>query len=146
MSTEDTPFWQRKSLDDMSREEWESLCDGCAKCCLFKLQDEDTGEIHQTNVACRLIDPHTCQCTRYHERSQLVPDCVTLKPHHLAEFDWLPSTCAYRLLHDGQDLPDWHPLVSGNPESVHEAGHSIRDRFIPQDDADDLEDHLVPAL
>ncbi|MCB1733965.1 MAG: YcgN family cysteine cluster protein [Gammaproteobacteria bacterium] len=146
MSAAQTPFWRHKRLDEMSRIEWESLCDGCAKCCLFKLQDEDTDEIHQTNVACRLIDPETCQCTRYRERSQLVPDCVTLEPHHLDEFDWLPSTCAYRLLHEGKDLPDWHPLVSGDLTSVFASGHSIRGRFIPQDEADDLQDCLVPAL
>lgn len=137
------PFWKSKTLTQMSREEWESLCDGCAKCCLFKLQDADTGEVHQTNVVCKLINLDTCQCTHYMERSQLVPDCVTLEPHHLEEFDWLPDTCAYRLLHDGQDLPDWHPLVTGDPDSTFTSGHSIQGRCIPEQEADDLEQHIV---
>lgn len=143
MINDAVPFWRRKTLTEMTRGEWESLCDGCAKCCLFKLEDEDTGEIHQTNVCCQLLDLDTCRCTRYGERSKLVPSCVTLEPHHLDEFDWLPTTCAYRLLHEGEDLPDWHPLVSGDPNSVAESGHSIRERCIPETEVDDLQDHLV---
>lgn len=143
MSDAVMPFWRRKALTEMSREEWESLCDGCAKCCLFKLQDADTEEIHQTNVCCKLLDVDTCRCSRYTERSHLVPDCVTLEPHHLDEFDWLPTTCAYRLLHEGKDLPDWHPLVSNDPNSVLDSGNSIRNRCVPETEVDDLEMHLV---
>lgn len=137
------PFWQRKTLKELDRAEWESLCDGCGKCCVHKLEDEDTGEIAVTNVVCRLADLNTCACTRYPDRKRLVPDCVVLTPRNVGKLKWMPSTCAYRLLAEGKDLPAWHPLVSGDPESVHRAGISIRGRAISERDAGPLEHHLV---
>ena len=143
MATPSAPFWQTKSLADMTREEWESLCDGCAKCCLHKLQDADTGEISQTNVACRLLDMKACRCTRYVDRKRLVPDCVVLDKDNVTQLDWMPVTCAYRLLANGEDLKDWHPLVSGDPDSIHHAGISVRGRAISERDAGELSHHLV---
>lgn len=140
------PFWKTKTLAEMSAAEWESLCDGCGQCCLHKLEDEDTGEIAITDVACRLLDLHLCRCTRYAERSRLVPDCVILSLQNVGELRWMPETCAYRLVAEGRDLPSWHPLVSGDPESVHRAGISIRGRAISERDAGDLEDHVVAIL
>ncbi|MBL6927898.1 MAG: YcgN family cysteine cluster protein [Rhodospirillales bacterium] len=139
----ETPFWKRKSLEEMSTEEWESLCDGCARCCLAKLEDEETGEIAYTYVACRLLDQGTCRCTRYAERSRFVPDCITLTPDNVDRLPWMPSTCAYRLLKEGKDLPDWHPLVAGDAQAVHWAGISVRGRVISERDAGDLEDYIV---
>jgi len=139
-------FWQEKKLSEMTTEEWESLCDGCGKCCLHKLEDEDTGEIYFTSVVCDLIDFSACRCTRYTERTKLVPECLDLKQHDFAEFNWLPATCAYRLLTDGEDLPSWHPLVSGVPNSVHEAGVSIRSYAMKESEVDDLEDHIIEWL
>ena len=138
-----TPFWKRKTLNEMTRKEWESLCDGCARCCLAKLEDEDTGEIAYTNVACRLLDHETCHCTKYTERSRFVPDCITLTPENVNVLRWMPSTCAYRLLAEGKDLPVWHPLVTGNPNSVHLAGISVRGRVVCERQAIDLEDYIV---
>ena len=143
MATPSAPFWLTKSLADMTREEWESLCDGCAKCCLHKLQDADTGEISQTNVACRLLDMKACRCTRYVDRKRLVPDCVVLDKDNVTQLDWMPVTCAYRLLANGEDLKDWHPLVSGDPDSIHHAGISVRGRAISERDAGELSHHLV---
>ncbi len=140
-------FWQTKKLSEMSTAEWESLCDGCAKCCLNKLEDEDTGEIFFTRVACDLIDLESCRCTRYRERTTIVPECIDLKQHHhFSEYNWLPATCAYRLLSDGKDLPNWHPLVSGNSNSVKEAGVSISSFAIKEAQVDDLEDHIIEWL
>ncbi|QCW84781.1 YcgN family cysteine cluster protein [Methylotuvimicrobium buryatense] len=137
-------FWKTKKLIDMSVQEWESLCDGCGKCCLNKLEDEDTGEVYLTNAVCDLIDLKTCRCTRYQERTRLVPDCVDLKQSTAwTAFDWMPETCAYRLLAIGEDLPDWHPLVSGNSDSVKEAGVSISSFAIKESEVDDLEDHVI---
>lgn len=137
------PFWKTKDLSDMSLEEWESLCDGCGKCCLHKVQDADTDEIYPTNVACRLLDLETCRCKDYANRKKLVPDCVQLSPQTAGTLAWLPSTCAYRLLADGDDLPAWHPLITGDLESVHAAGISVRGRAISEDDAGPLQTHLV---
>ena len=137
------PFWKAKPLEALTRDEWESLCDGCAKCCLAKLEDEDTGEIAYTNVACRLLDLGTCRCTNYPERARFVPDCITLTPENVSQLRWMPSTCAYRLLAEGRDLPDWHPLVSGDPDSVHRVGISVRGRVVPERQAVDLEDYVV---
>lgn len=139
-------FWQSKTLVEMSHEEWESLCDGCGKCCLHKLEDEETGEVHYTNVACRLLNLNTCRCGRYKERTQLVPDCLDLRQHKTSAFTWLPSTCAYRLLSEGEDLPAWHPLVSGKSDSVIKVGVSVRSFAIPEAQADDLEDHVIKWL
>jgi hypothetical protein len=117
----------------MTPEEWEALCDGCGKCCLQKLEYEDTGEVEYTRVACRLLDGETCRCTQYPIRRQFVPDCVSLTPKSLPKVAyWLPATCAYKLLHQGRPLTDWHPLVTGDPESTHASGHSMRGRTIPE--------------
>ena len=139
------PFWQTKPLAAMSREEWESLCDGCAKCCLHKLEDEDTGEVYYTNVVCRYMDEENCRCTEYKDRNTLEPNCVMLQPEDVSEFHWLPSTCAYRLVAEGKPLAWWHPLVSGSADSVHEAGISVRGRVLPEASVhpDGYEEHIV---
>lgn len=121
------PFWQRKSLREMTRREWEQLCDGCGRCCMLKLEDEDTGEIFMSRVACRLLNIPTCRCQDYERRHDFVPDCLRLTPAMVEDLKWLPETCAYRLVDEGRDLEWWHPLVSGDPETVHEAGISVRD-------------------
>lgn len=128
------PFWKTKTLEEMSAAEWESLCDGCGKCCLSKLEDEDTGDIHWTTVACRLFDCATCRCSDYAHRFERVQDCVGLTPANVRTIAWLPVTCAYRLLAEGRDLYWWHPLVSGTPETVHEAGISVRGRITASED------------
>ena len=122
------PFWREKALEEMSPAEWESLCDGCARCCLVKLEDEDTGKIHATDIGCRLLDEAGCRCKDYARRAKRVPDCVTLTPEAVRTLRWLPPTCAYRLVAEGRDLYDWHPLKSGRADSVHEAGVSVRGR------------------
>ena len=122
----DEPFWRVKRLEEMTGAEWESLCDGCGRCCLNKLEDEDTGEIAWTDVACRLLDGETCRCRDYANRQALVPDCIPLNPETVRSLTWLPPTCGYRLVEEGHDLYWWHPLVSGDPETVHEAGISVR--------------------
>lgn len=146
MNAPAVPFWKHKSLLEMTAEEWESLCDGCGQCCLHKLEDEDTGELAITNVACRLLDLNSCRCTRYSERNRFVPDCVVLTKENVGSLHWMPGTCAYRLLSEGQDLAWWHPLVSGDPETVHEAKISVRSRAISEREAGNLEDHVVALL
>lgn len=137
------PFWKRKTLHQMTRPEWESLCDGCGRCCLNKLEHETSGEILYTDVACRLLDPETCRCSNYENRKRYVPECQILTPRMVKKLGWLPSTCAYRLISEGQDLPWWHPLVSGDPETVHYAGISVRGRVVSERDTDDLENRVV---
>jgi uncharacterized cysteine cluster protein YcgN (CxxCxxCC family) len=139
------PFWRRLTLAEMSTEQWESLCDGCARCCLIKLEDEDSGDVAYTRVACRLLDQDQCRCTRYPERHRLVPDCVHLGPEEASAFHWLPLSCAYRTLAEGRDLADWHPLVSGDADSVHAAGISIRGRILSEEAVhpDGLDEHIV---
>jgi uncharacterized cysteine cluster protein YcgN (CxxCxxCC family) len=143
MQQAELPFWKRKPLSELDHEEWESLCDGCTKCCVYRLEDEDTQVIYYTNVHCRQLDTSCGRCRNYAERSVLVPDCVTITPAVLEDTSWLPPTCAYRLLAEGRDLPDWHPLVSGNPDSVQQAGQRYCDRTISEDEAGPLEQHLV---
>ncbi len=137
------PFWKTKTLAEMTPEEWESLCDGCGRCCLHKLRDDDTGEIAWTNVACRLLDTQTCQCTDYARRRRRVPDCVRLTPEGLAEIDWLPPSCAYRRIEEGRGLAWWHPLVSGDVATVHDAGVSVSGRAIDERIAGNLEYHIA---
>jgi len=129
----------------MSSEEWESLCDGCGRCCLVKLEDEDSGDVYFTNVSCRLLDADDCRCSHYDERLEHVPDCIRLTPQNVATISWLPETCAYRLVMESQPLPDWHPLVSGSTETVHSAGISVRQRVICESrvNVDELEEHIV---
>jgi len=139
------PFWESKNLAEMTPSEWESLCDGCARCCLHKLQDEESGGIEFTRVRCRHLDEDRCRCSDYANRNAIVPECIELKEELLGELDWLPSTCAYRLLADGKPLFEWHPLISGNPDSVHEAGISIRGRVISDEfvHPDGYDEHVI---
>lgn len=125
---EQKPFWETTPLAEMDTAQWEAICDGCAKCCLIKLQDDESGDIVFTDIACHLLDQKSCRCTQYEARTKLVPTCVKLTKDNLHQVDFMPPSCAYRLLHEGKDLPDWHPLVSGSQESVVEAGMSVRDR------------------
>jgi uncharacterized cysteine cluster protein YcgN (CxxCxxCC family) len=127
-----TPFWRKKTLEQMTKPEWESLCDGCGRCCLNKYEDVDSGKIRYTDVSCKLLDTEKCRCSDYKNRQKKVPDCLALTPESMSEMNCLPRTCAYRLLHEGQDLPEWHPLVSGDPNTVHEAGISVRGRCISE--------------
>ncbi|BDA83680.1 UPF0260 protein [Aureimonas sp. SA4125] len=139
------PFWQEKSLAEMTPAEWESLCDGCGRCCLNKLEDWDTGEIAWTSVACRLLDGETCRCKDYPNRQATVPDCIGLTVEEVHTISWLPPTCAYRLVREGHDLYWWHHLLSGDFETVHQAGISVRGRTISEEgmETDDLEEHLA---
>lgn len=139
-------FWEEKSLEELTPDEWEALCDGCGRCCLHKLEDTDTGEVSYTSVACRLLDLYECRCTAYAERTRLVEDCLTLTPRMVSDCAWLPGTCAYRLVLEGRPLPWWHPLISGNPETVHDAGVSLRDRAVSEIhvDTDELEPYILP--
>ena len=139
-------FWKHKPLKSLTSEEWEALCDGCGKCCLNKLEDEDTGEVALTRIACRLLDDQSCKCGQYPIRHQFIPDCIVLKPSNIDENAyWMPKTCAYRLLWSGQPLFDWHPLISGNPETVHTANISVRGITLSEFDIneEDWEDHII---
>src|SRR5665213_2579028 len=140
---DDPPFWQTKKLSEMNRTEWESLCDGCGRCCLHKLRYEETGDLAFTNVACRLLDLKSCRCGDYTNRRQHVPDCVQLTPKEVHALDWLPPSCAYRRLDEGRGLAWWHPLVSGDPETVVVAGISVRGRAVSEKQAGPLEHHLA---
>jgi uncharacterized cysteine cluster protein YcgN (CxxCxxCC family) len=139
-------FWENKPLTKMNQAEWEAVCDGCGKCCLNKLEDEDTGEVVMTRIACRLLDNETCLCAQYPIRHQFVPECIVLTPKTLEEnMYWLPQTCGYRLLSEGRPLYDWHPLIAGNSDAIHEAGVTMQGRTIPEFeiDEDDWEDHII---
>jgi uncharacterized cysteine cluster protein YcgN (CxxCxxCC family) len=144
---EPTPFWKERRLEELTPEQWESLCDRCGRCCLNKLEEEDTGEIYWTNVACKLLDRHSCRCSSYPNRHDFVPDCVVLDVEEVVSqtYTWLPPTCAYRLIAAGRDLMWWHPLVSGDPDTVHIARISVRDRTISEElvPEDGFEDHIV---
>ncbi len=139
------PFWKTTSLDDMTEEQWESLCDGCGKCCVYKMEDDDD-VLYQTDVACRYFDQQSCRCSQYPKRFELVPDCIQVTPEAARNFEWLPNTCAYKLLAKGRDLPKWHPLVSGDPESVHKANRSARGKVVLETESGDLEDHVIAIL
>ncbi len=145
----DTPFWETKQLEEMTPDEWESLCDGCAKCCLIKLEDEETGDIALTRLHCKLLDAETCRCSDYPNRKRHVPDCVILTPKDVSELRWMPASCSYRLIHEGKPLPDWHHLISGDPELIHQKGGSIMGRTLSEetlfdpDDAEQIEEWIV---
>ena len=138
-------FWRRKKLHEMTSEEWEALCDGCGKCCLHKLEDEDTGHVYYTDVTCRYLDSETCSCQDYTNRLKNVPECLDLTIDDIADFFWLPETCAYRLLAEGKQLFDWHPLVSGDPASIHTSGVSVLGKTTAETEVkeEDMEDHIV---
>ena len=138
-------FWKNTTLTDMTSDQWEALCDGCGKCCVLKLEDADTGDIYYTDVGCTLLDCDSSRCSDYANRKSQVPDCVVLRPDNLDALHWMPSTCAYRLLNDGADLPAWHPLITGDPDSPRRAGHSVAGRIVPEASVadDDMPDHIV---
>lgn len=139
------PWWKQKELTEFSNEEWESLCDHCAKCCLTKLEDEDDGTVYYTDIACNLLEGKTCRCSNYSKRQVLMPDCVRLTPQNLEQLYWMPPSCAYRLVYEGKDLPSWHHLVSGSKETIHAQGESIIGKFvfIKDVDEDEWEDRIV---
>ena len=142
-------FWRTKRLDEMSVQEWESLCDGCGRCCLVRFEDEDTGEVTPTRVSCRLFDADTCRCSNYAQRKRHVPDCIKLTPWNIEALTWMPPSCAYRRIYEGRDLAWWHPLVSGDPKTVEQAGVSIRGQTVSEaalDDPDDAMDFPAPEL
>ncbi|HGJ5856983.1 YcgN family cysteine cluster protein [Arsenophonus nasoniae] len=140
------PFWQRKTLEQMSDEEWESLCDGCGQCCMHKLLDADTDEIYFTNVACEQLNLKTCQCKHYAERFRYEPDCIKLTRDNLATFRWLPLTCAYRLIAEGKSLPAWHPLKTGSKLAMHQAKISVRHIAVREIEVMDWEEHIINTL
>lgn len=139
------PFYETKSLSEMTSAEWESLCDGCGKCCVVLLQDEGDDAVHRTNVGCRLLDLKAVRCSDYDNRHSRVPSCVRLTPDNIGDLDWMPDTCAYRVLHEGRPLPDWHPLKTGDPDSVKRAGAGVHGALVSESDVEDedLEDHII---
>ena len=141
-------FWKKHQLGDLTKPEWEALCDGCGRCCLLKLENDD-GDIAYTNVACRLFDSDTCSCGQYALRKQMVAGCVVLTPENIDRIAyWMPDTCSYRLLYQGDDLPAWHPLISGRQDTVHEAGISMRGKVFAEYEVDeeDLDDHIIEGI
>jgi uncharacterized cysteine cluster protein YcgN (CxxCxxCC family) len=141
--SQNSPFWEKRTLQEMTRQEWESLCDGCGRCCLNKIEYTDTNEIFYTKVSCKLLNSETCQCSNYAERMTYVPDCIVLTPETISRIDFMPQTCAYRLLAEGKSLESWHPLISGTKESVHQAGISVKGRVISEEGIDSLEEHII---
>lgn len=146
MKIDDKPFWKQRPLERLTDQEWESLCDGCGRCCLNKLEDEDSGDIYYTQVACRMFDLDACRCKHYENRTLEVHDCLSLRENLQQALAWLPATCAYRLLAEGKDLPEWHPLVSGDPATVAAAGISVREFAIAEQSGMDLEDYLIQSF
>jgi uncharacterized cysteine cluster protein YcgN (CxxCxxCC family) len=146
MPVNQTTFWKQKKLHELTEREWESVCDGCGRCCLHKLEDSDTGQLHFTRIACKLLDVDTCRCSNYPDRFSFVPDCISLKHDLYNTLKWLPSSCAYRLLAEGKDLPDWHPLVSGEQVSVETAGISIRHFAVSEESAGDPLAYIIDDL
>jgi uncharacterized cysteine cluster protein YcgN (CxxCxxCC family) len=140
-----TSYWQTRQLSELTHAEWESLCDGCARCCLVKLQNADTSEVHYTNIACKLLDTESCRCSDYANRKERVSECFVLSADNIGDYPYLPETCAYRRLHEGKELPPWHPLVSGDPDTVRQAGISICGKVVSEQyvHADELQDHIV---
>ena len=136
-------FWEVKSLAEMNQQEWESLCDGCGKCCLIKLEEADTKELFYTDVACLLLDANTCRCKDYAKRKQLVEDCLQLKADDVEDFKWLPETCAYRLVYEGKQLPKWHHLISGDKNTVHEEKMSVQNRVVSETNVLEIAEHIV---
>lgn len=147
MQRDEKPFWEAKTLSQMSDEEWESLCDGCGRCCLYILHNEETGDVFETDVACKLFDAKARRCTDYGNRATRVPDCVRLTPDNAKALSWMPKTCAYRRLANGKSLPDWHPLITGDPTSVERAGVAVPPDLIPEEEIDDdlLESRITKA-
>jgi uncharacterized protein len=145
LSDNHLPFWKAKRMQELNSQEWEALCDGCARCCLIKLEDEETREIFLTWVTCPILDIEACRCTRYSTRHIANPECIELTLEVIPQLSWLPDTCAYRLLAEGKELPDWHPLISGSDQAMHNAGMSIRGKCISEKDipTDSLEDYIV---
>jgi uncharacterized cysteine cluster protein YcgN (CxxCxxCC family) len=140
------PFWQTKTLTEMSDQEWESICDGCAKCCLQQLEDEQTNQLVFTDVACDFLDPNSCRCKQYQRRSSLVPTCLTITPENIEQVvEFAPPTCAYRLLYENKPLPVWHHLVSGSLDTIHQTGNSVqgRVRFMGDQSPENLEEYVV---
>ena len=137
-------FWKTTALKDMTPKQWESLCDGCGKCCVIKLEDADDGTIFYTDIGCKQLDGNTCRCKDYDNRKAIVPDCVILSPNNLDALPWMPKTCAYRLINEGAPLPDWHPLITGDPQSTHHAGQSVMNKIYTEGDIaeDDYPDHI----
>ena len=136
---QDASFWKHKQLNEMSSEEWEALCDGCGKCCVLKLEDIDSGDVYYTDVGCKLLNCDTCVCKDYSNRKQIVPDCVILTPDNLTDLKWMPKTCAYRLIFEHQDLPEWHPLVTGDKDSTRISGNAVAGRIYTEKDVPESE-------
>ena len=136
-------FWKKKSLEEMTKLEWESLCDGCGKCCLIKLEDADTKELFYTDVACHLLDHNTCLCKDYSNRKKLVEDCLQLEADDVEDFKWLPQSCAYRLLYEGKELPDWHHLISGDKQTIHKQKMSVQNRIVSETEVMEVAEHIV---
>ena len=145
MADDRRPFWERKRLSEMSVAEWEALCDGCAKCCLHKLEEEESGELHYTRVACRYLDQQACRCTVYAERKRLVPTCIKLEPGNVDDLHWMPATCAYRLLNEGRALPLWHPLIAGDRRAIAASGNTVTGKVVSEEyvHEDGYEEHIV---
>lgn len=141
-------FWKKKKLEEMSPEEWEALCDGCGICCLYKVENPDTAVVELTSIACRFLDIEACRCQLYENRNSAMPTCIKLTPKNIAGLTWLPDTCAYKLVCAGKPLPDWHPLVSGDPESIHKSGASIRGRVLAESEANmsHIEEYIIDDL